>query len=111
MRLLLREHIHWSLPGLGMDAYIGDALQPQHGGRIDGTEVGQFQAVQEVLFHIANSIFHPSLFPTCRNIASRNREAAVPGIVKIALVKNWRATGQMFDDAGLQIMARPRRLW
>ena len=50
------------MPGLAVDSYIGNRLQPQLGGRIDGAEIGQFQAVQEILFDIADADFGAPLF-------------------------------------------------
>ncbi len=50
--LLFFEQIHWPLVGLPVDAHIGDGIEPKLGGGVDGAEIEQLEAIEEVRLHI-----------------------------------------------------------
>src|SRR5215471_4907940 len=77
MRTLPREQINGPLLRFAMDAQVGDGIEPHLRGRLDGAEVGQFDAVQEVLFDVAHPRFDAPLLVAATDIAGDDRKAAV----------------------------------
>jgi hypothetical protein len=55
MRTLLGKQIDGSLLRFAVDAHVGDGVEPDLCGRLDGAEVGQLEPVQEVLFDVAHT--------------------------------------------------------
>ncbi|HJY91561.1 MAG TPA: hypothetical protein VJ255_14845, partial [Candidatus Acidoferrum sp.] len=49
MRTLLRKQINGSLLRFAVDAHVGDGIEPDLCGRVNGAEVGQFEPMQEIL--------------------------------------------------------------
>ena len=61
MRTLLRKQIDGSLLRFAVDAHVGDGVEPDLRGRLDGVEVGQLEPMQEILFDVADTRFHAPL--------------------------------------------------
>ena len=55
---LLGEQVDGFAVGLAMNADVGDGVPPLGGGGIDGGEGRDVQAVEEVLLHVADAVFH-----------------------------------------------------
>ena len=49
MRTLLLKQIDGPLVRFAVNAQVGDGIEPDLRGGLDGAEVGQFNAVQEIL--------------------------------------------------------------
>ena len=82
---LLREQIDGPLLRLAMDAQVGDGVEPHLCGRLDGTEVGQFDAVQEILLDVAHPRFDAPLLVAASDIARDDRKTVVAGEVVAVL--------------------------
>ena len=57
------EKFGWDFAGLSVDTNIGHLIHPITGGDIDALEIGEFQTIEEVLFDVADGIFHPPFGP------------------------------------------------
>ena len=55
MRTLLREQIDGSLLRLSVDAHVGDGVEPDLSGGLDGGEFGELEAVEEILFDVTHA--------------------------------------------------------
>ena len=73
-----------------MDSHVGHGVKPLAGGRVDQTEVSQFQTGQEILFDVADSIFYAAFFVGLADPAGGDGEAEVVGEVLISRVQDWR---------------------
>jgi hypothetical protein len=69
-------------------------IEPHLRGRLDGVEVGWFDAFQKVLFDVA----HP------RFDAPNDRKAVVAGEVVIAPIEHRCRTGQALQDSRLKVV-------
>src|SRR5215831_13352154 len=61
MRSFLQQQIDGSLLCLAVDAHVGDGIEPDLCGGLDGSELGQLEPVEEILFDVANAGFDASL--------------------------------------------------
>ena len=64
--LFLREEFLRCFLGLAVNSDIGNCFEPIMRRGIDDLKVRQFQAVEEVLFHIGDAVFHASQLPPGR---------------------------------------------
>jgi hypothetical protein len=94
LRTLLLQHVGGSLMRLAVDAHIGDGVEPDLRGGLDGAELGQLQPTQEVLFDVAHTRFYaPLLVATC-NVARGDRKAVVASEVEIARIEHRCDAGE-----------------
>ena len=118
MRTLLGQQIDGSLLRFAVDAQVGDGVEPDLCGRVDGAEVGQLEPMQEILFDVAHTSTRrgPS---RCRGRHCRlDRKAVVAGKVQIARIEHRCGAGQALQnrrfeivdhDFGRHASRRPRR--
>jgi len=83
---LLRQQIDGSLLRFAVDAHIGDGIEPDLCGRVDGAEVGPLEPKQEIPFDVAHTSLHASLLVAAGDIAGLDRKAVVAGKVEIARI-------------------------
>jgi hypothetical protein len=79
MRSLLHQQIDRSLLSLAVDSYVGDGVEPNLYSGLDGGEFGELEAVEEILFDIADTGFDPALLIAASDIAGCDGEAVVAG--------------------------------
>ena len=104
MRTLLREQIDGSLLRFAVDAHIGDGVEPDLCCRVDRTEVGQLEPVQEILFDVADTRLHAPLLVAAGDIASLDRKAVVAGKVEIARIEHRCGAGQALQNRRFKIV-------
>jgi hypothetical protein len=102
--LLGLEQIHRPLMRLAVNAHIGDGLKPDLGGRVHRAEVEEVLTVEEVLFDIADAVFHASFFVAFADGARRNVKAPMSGEIEIAGIEHRRFTDQPLEYGRLQIV-------
>ena len=95
MRTLLRKQIDGSLLRFAVDAHVGDGVEPDLRGRLDGVEVGQLEPMQEILFDVADA---------AGNIAGFDRKAVVAGKVEIARIEHRSGSGQTLQNRRFEIV-------
>src|SRR5215469_17849117 len=91
MRSLLPQQIDRSLLCLAVDAHVGDRIEPDLCGGVDGGEFGELEAVEEILFDVAHARLDASFFVRPCNIAGCDGEAVVACKVQITRIEH-RAT-------------------
>ncbi len=85
-----------------MDADVGNRVHPLAGSGIQRAQgVGQFESAQEVLFHVADGVFHTTFFMGLADIAGGRGEAVVSREVEVSWVKSGLLTNGMAEDACL----------
>ena len=104
MRTLLRKQIDGSLLRFAVDAHVGDGVEPDLRGRLDGVEVGQLEPLQEILFDVADTQFHAPLLVAAGNIAGFDRKAVVAGKVEIARIEHRSGAGQTLQNRRFEIV-------
>ena len=101
---LQREGVEGALAGLGVDAHVGDGVQPQaHGGGELG-EGADLPAVQEAALHIVDRVFHDALGLRMRGGAGLDLEAVVAGEVEVLGVEDRRGAGAVREHRGLAVV-------
>ena len=88
MRSFLQQQIDGSLLCLAVDAHVGDGIEPDLCGGLDGSELGQLEAVEEILFDVANAGFDASLLVGACNIAGFDGKAMMAGKVQISRIEH-----------------------
>jgi len=73
---------------LSVLAHIGDLGEPGKGCRVHGREVGKFRAVQEVLLHIPDAGFDPTLFVSGGDVASGDLEGVMARVIDVAWIEH-----------------------
>ena len=101
---LLRQQIDGPLLRLAVDPHVGDAVEPQLGGRLDSAEVGQLEPGQEVLLDVAHPVLHAALLVAPADIAGRDGEAEVVGEVQVARIEHRRGAGQALQHRRFEIV-------
>jgi hypothetical protein len=89
---------------LTVDAHIGDGVEPDLCGGLDGTELAQLQAAQEVLLDEADSRFHAPLLIGARDVAGRDGKTVVASKIEIAWIEQGCDAGEALQDGRLQIV-------
>jgi hypothetical protein len=89
---------------LTVDAHIGDGVQPDLRGGLDGTELAQLEATQEVLLYVANSGLHAPFLIGARDVTGRDCKAVMAGKVVIAWIEHRSDAGEALQDGRLQIV-------
>src|SRR5262249_28579101 len=87
-RSLLDQPIDGALMRLTVNAHVGDGVEPELCGGLDGGEFGQLEAVEEVLFDIANPGFDAPLLIATGNVAGLNGKAMVAGEIEVTRVEH-----------------------
>jgi hypothetical protein len=87
-----------------VDAHVGDGIEPDLCGRVNGAEVGQFEPMQEILFDVANTRLHAPLLVAAGDIAGLDRKAVVAGKVEIARIEHRCGAGQALQNRGFEIV-------
>ena len=90
--------------GFAVDADIGDGVEPVLGGGGEHAEVGDVEAVQEILFHVAHGVFDPSLFVTLADVTRHDAKAHVRSKVLVLGIEHGRLARQALEDGGLEIV-------
>jgi len=98
------EHLRRRLPGFAVDTDIGDGVEPDFSGRIDRGEVREVRSGEEVLLHVADAVFHPSLLVSLGNAAGRDREAGMQGEVQVTRVEHRCLPPRVLEDRTFQII-------
>ena len=70
-----------------MDAHMGDGVQPEAGGRVDGSQTREVQAIEEAFFDIPHIVLDPPLGLGLANSTGLGREAMMGGKVQISFVE------------------------
>src|SRR5262245_38712414 len=94
MRTLFLQHVEGSLMRLAVDARIGDGVEPDLRGGLDGAELAQLQSTQEVLLDVTNTRLHAALLIGARNVARLDRKAVVTSEVEIAGIEHRCDAGE-----------------
>ena len=102
--LFLLEQLDGLFSGFAVDADVGDFIQPDCGGGIDGVEVREVEAGEEIFLHIPDSVFHPSFFVSFADVTRGDGETVGVGKVEIGGVEDGRLPGDTSENRGLQIV-------
>src|SRR5262245_38859192 len=104
MWTLLRKQIDGPLMGLAVDAHVGDGVEPDLRGRLNGAKIGELEPAQEVLFDVADSRFDAPLLVAARYVAGGDGEAVVAGEVYVPRIEHRGDTGEALQNCRLQIV-------
>ena len=103
------EHFQGFSSGLPMDAHIGNGIEPETRGGIDGLEGGRLEPGKEIFFHISYPIFHTPLLVALANAARGDGEAVVVGEVQVGWVENRGLAKDALEHGGLEVLCRVAR--
>src|SRR5262245_65772159 len=98
MRTLLRKQIDGTLMCLAVNADVGDSVEPDLRGCLDGAEFGQLEHAQEVLLYVAHSRLDAALLVAAGDIAWRDGKAVVAGQIHVPAVEHRCALGVTLAD-------------
>ena len=101
MRTLLRKEIDGTLMRLAVNADVGDGVEPDLRGCLDGAELGQLQPAQEVLLYVAHSRLDAALLVAAGDVARRDGKAVVAGKIHIPGIEHRRDAGEALQDGRL----------
>src|SRR5437899_5891015 len=104
MRTLLLEQIARPLMGFTVDAHIGDGVEPEACGGVDRAKVAELEPVEEVLFDVANGVFHAPFFMRLPHVASGNVKAVVAREIQIPRIEHRRFAGETLEHRRAQII-------
>src|SRR5262249_56864798 len=110
MRTLLRKQIDGTLMCLAVNADVGDSVEPDLRGCLDGAEFGQLEPAQEVLLYVAHSRLDAALLVAAGDIAWRDGKAVVAGKKGITGVVNPSARAGR-PDAWRTFFLAPNFFW
>src|ERR1700756_1303738 len=88
MRSLLDQQIDGALLRLAVDAYVGDGVEPELCSGLDGGDFGELEAVEEILFDIADAGFDTALLVAAGDIAGLYGEAVVAGKIQVTRIED-----------------------
>jgi len=86
-----------------VDAYVGDGVEPNLDSGLDGGEFGELEAVEEILFNIANTGFDTALLIAASDIAGCDGEAVMAGKIEVTRIEDRCDAGQPLQDADLRL--------
>src|SRR5262249_18260154 len=104
MGVLPRGQIDGTPRRLAVDAHVGGCVEPDLGGCLDGIELGELQAPQEVLLDVAYSRLDAALLVAAGDVAGRDGKAVVAGKVGVARVEHRRDAGEALQHGGFKII-------
>src|SRR5262245_11087421 len=104
MRTLLGKQIDGTLMRLAMDANVGDGVEPDVCGGLDGAELSQLEPTQEVLFDVADARLHAALLISARDIAGGDCKAIVASKIDVAGIEHRRDAGEALQDGRFKII-------
>ena len=93
LRALGGEGVEGTQAGLGVDAHVGHAVQPQACGGGELGEGVELAAAQEALLHVRDGVFHDALGLRMRGSAGLDLETVVTGEVEVLGVKKGWCRG------------------
>ena len=82
------EHLDGLFMRGSVDARVGDGVEPDARSGVDGIKAVALESVEKILFDVADSIFNPSFFVRCSDVAGGDLKAVVVGEVDILRMKN-----------------------
>ena len=89
---------------LAVLAHVGDVVEPRLCGRVDGREVGEIRAIEEVFLHVANAGLNAALFVASGNLARRDFEGVMTRIIDVTRIEHRRRAGQTPKDRRLEVV-------
>ena len=87
-----------------MQTHIGDALEPNPQCRVERGEIGQVQAIEEIVFHITDTTLDASLLVSFGDSTSHNLKAVMAGEIDITRIELRRLTPGMAQYRTAQIV-------
>lgn len=102
--LFLGEVLLGPAAGLAVETHVGDGVEPVTGSGMDGGEAGDFQAVEEVLLHIADARFDAALRVCAFDVTRHGQEAVVGGEVQVTGMELGALAQGMLEDADLEVV-------
>ena len=90
--------------GFAVNADVGSFIEPSTAFNLDRLEGRDFQAAQEVLFHVADTILHPSFLISLADITGHGFEAVMRCKIQVAWIEQGLFTERMAHHSHLQII-------
>ena len=103
-RLFLEEAFDRFAAGLAVNADVGDGVQPLAGGGIDGGKGRDVQAVEKVLFDIADAVLDAAFFISLGHLAGHRGKSVMGGEVQVTGIKPGRFSAWMLQHPHLQVV-------
>ena len=90
--------------GCARQPHIGHGFQPLPGGGMQGTEVGEVETGEAILFHVAHAVFHPALGIACAHMARHDTQAVVRGKVRVPRSEHRRVAHGALQPSRLELV-------
>src|SRR6266511_4283345 len=87
-----------------VEANVGGFIEPPAAFDLDGLEGRDFQAAEEILLHVPNTVLDPPFFISLPDITGHGLEPVMSGKVQVAWIEQGLLTAGMAHDAHLQIV-------
>jgi hypothetical protein len=91
---LFLEEIDGSSVCLAVDAHVGDGVEPDARSGVDGAEVSELEAVQEVFLDVADARLDAALLVSGRHVTGADGETGMPSVIEISGVEDRGGTGE-----------------
>ena len=92
------------LAGLAVDAHVGHRVEPVPGCRMNRGKIGDIQSGQQVLFDIADTVFHTPFFVALAHIAGRDGKTVMSGKVQVFGVEHRRRSHNALEHGTFKIV-------
>src|SRR5690606_2011953 len=103
-RALGDEAVDGPLVRLAVDAHVRDGVEPDACSWIHGAEVGDLEAIQEVLLDVADARFDAALLVAGSDVAGHDLEAELSGEVGVTRVEDGRLAREPPQHRGLEVV-------
>jgi hypothetical protein len=90
--------------GFAVDADVGDRVEPEAGGGVEGREADPVQAGQEVLLHVSHRVFDAPLFMRLSGGTSPDVEAVMAGEVQVVGLEDGGLAAGVAQDGDLGVV-------
>src|SRR4051794_13003955 len=87
-----------------VDANVGGFIEPAPACDLNRLEGRDFQAAEEILLHVADTILNPPFFISFPDRTCHGLEAVMSGKVQITGIKLGALSEGMMEDAHLQVV-------
>jgi len=104
MGLFLLEQVDGLFSRFAVDADVGDLVQPDSGGGIQGLEVRDVESGQEVFLGIPHPVFHASFFVSRADVAGGDGETICVCKVEIGRIEDGSLPRDPPKYGGFQVV-------
>src|SRR5947209_2736015 len=90
--------------GLAVNADVGGLIKPSAAFNLDRLERRDFQAAEEILFHVPDTVLDPSFLISLADIAGHWFEAVMRCKIQVAWIEEGLFTERMAHHSHFQII-------